>query len=136
MIADPQRDDASGEALQGAADDHGRERVAQPCDDRAGHQHGQADQQHASLAVHVAEPPDDGRRDRAGEQTVSAQVVSAAEAPRSAGSLGTSGMTRVCISETTIPANASTTTTGFARGRRVDTRRAGEVTSKGFKSVA
>ncbi|GAB3442213.1 hypothetical protein GCM10027570_09360 [Streptomonospora sediminis] len=46
-----------------------------------------------------------------------AQVVSAAEAPTSRGRMGTSGITTVCISETTIPAKASTATTAAVRGR-------------------
>lgn len=44
---------------------------------------------------------------------VTAQMVFDAEASRSFGSSGTIGMTRVCISETTIPARASTATTAF-----------------------
>jgi hypothetical protein len=44
------------------------------------------------------------------------QVVSAGSAWRSSGSWGTSGITRVCMSETTMPPRASTTTTTFGRG--------------------
>ncbi len=47
---------------------------------------------------------------------VIAQVASALEVPSSEGSFGISGMTRVCISETTMPPRASTTTTTFGRG--------------------
>lgn len=47
---------------------------------------------------------------------MTAQVVSDAEAPTSVGNWGTSGITKVCMSETTIPARASTTTMVFARG--------------------
>ncbi|GAB3745676.1 hypothetical protein GCM10027598_82660 [Amycolatopsis oliviviridis] len=42
---------------------------------------------------------------------VMTQVASAGEESRSSGSFGISGMTRVCISETTIPPSANTTTT-------------------------
>ena len=44
---------------------------------------------------------------------MTAQAVSDAEASSSFGSSGTIGMTRVCISETTMPAKASTATTAF-----------------------
>ncbi|GAA5167583.1 hypothetical protein GCM10023214_41990 [Amycolatopsis dongchuanensis] len=47
-----------------------------------------------------------------------AHVVSPADAPSSPGSTGTSGITRVCISETTIPPKASTATTTFGRTTR------------------
>lgn len=47
---------------------------------------------------------------------VTAQAVSDAGAFRRLGSSGTIGMTRVCISETTIPPKASTATTTFGRG--------------------
>ncbi|GAA0287374.1 hypothetical protein GCM10009540_03300 [Streptomyces turgidiscabies] len=47
---------------------------------------------------------------------MTAQAVSDAGAFRSFGSSGTIGMTRVCISETTIPARASTATTAFGLG--------------------
>jgi hypothetical protein len=47
---------------------------------------------------------------------VTAQAVSEAGASRSFGSSGTMGMTSVCISETTIPARASTATTAFGFG--------------------
>ncbi|GGX18675.1 hypothetical protein GCM10010321_36580 [Streptomyces chartreusis] len=47
---------------------------------------------------------------------MTAQAVSEAGASSSFGSSGTIGMTSVCISETTIPAKASTATTAFDRG--------------------
>ena len=47
---------------------------------------------------------------------VIAQMVSDALAFRSVGSWGISGITRVCISETTIPEKASTITTAVGRG--------------------
>ncbi|GAA3997050.1 hypothetical protein GCM10022232_37520 [Streptomyces plumbiresistens] len=47
---------------------------------------------------------------------MTAQAVSEAGASRSRGRSGTIGMTRVCISETTIPAKASTATTAFDLG--------------------
>jgi hypothetical protein len=47
---------------------------------------------------------------------VIAQAVSDAGALSSSGSFGTSGMTSVCMSETTTPANASTGTTTPVRG--------------------
>ena len=43
------------------------------------------------------------------------QAVSALDAFSSVGSWGTSGMITVCISATTMPANASTATTAFGR---------------------
>ncbi len=46
---------------------------------------------------------------------VIAQAVSAADACSSRGSSGTSGITRVCISATVIPAEASTGTTAPVR---------------------
>ena len=67
--ADAERDDTGGQALQGPADDHRDQGVGQRADDRAGHQQHEADQQHAALAVHVAEParrPAWRRRRRAG----------------------------------------------------------------------
>ncbi|GAA2763643.1 hypothetical protein GCM10010103_26840 [Streptomyces paradoxus] len=47
---------------------------------------------------------------------MTAQAVSEAGALSSRGSSGTIGMTRVCISETTIPPKARTATTALARG--------------------
>ncbi len=47
---------------------------------------------------------------------VTAQAASEADASRSFGSSGMIGMTRVCMSATTIPARASTATTAFGRG--------------------
>lgn len=47
---------------------------------------------------------------------VTTQAVPVAGASRSRGSSGTSGITSVCISETTIPVRASTTTTAFVLG--------------------
>ncbi|GHA18008.1 hypothetical protein GCM10010303_30130 [Streptomyces purpurascens] len=47
---------------------------------------------------------------------VIAQAAFDGEASRYLGSSGTIGMTRVCISETTIPAKASTPTTAFDLG--------------------
>ncbi|GGN26667.1 hypothetical protein GCM10011578_061400 [Streptomyces fuscichromogenes] len=47
---------------------------------------------------------------------MTAQAVSEAGAFSRVGSSGTIGMTRVCISETTIPARASTATTAFDLG--------------------
>ncbi len=50
---------------------------------------------------------------------VIAQAVSAAGAPRRLGNCGTSGITTVCMSDTTMPEKASTATTVFAGGRSV-----------------
>ncbi|GAA2404858.1 hypothetical protein GCM10010255_44150 [Streptomyces coeruleofuscus] len=51
---------------------------------------------------------------------MTAQAAFDAEASRYLGSSGTIGMTRVCISETTTPARASTATTAFGLGGALD----------------
>ncbi len=115
--ADPQRDHAGREALQRPADDHRHQAVAERRDDRADDQQDEADQQHPPLAVHVAEPPHDGVATApASSVAVITQAVSAGGGVEQRGQLGISGMTSVCISETTMPPSASTTTTRLGRG--------------------
>ncbi|CAM5661522.1 hypothetical protein STENM36S_01627 [Streptomyces tendae] len=78
---------------------------------------------------------------------VTAQAASEADASRSFGSSGMIGITRVCISATTIPARASTATTAFGRGEAGEAgmeepfgrgvlRRVRETGTRTFKSVA
>lgn len=66
--ADAQRDRAHGEALEGTADDHREERAGESADQRADHHHGQAGEQHAALAVEVAETAHDRGGHGAGQQ--------------------------------------------------------------------
>ncbi|GAA3357997.1 hypothetical protein GCM10020366_28290 [Saccharopolyspora gregorii] len=54
-----------------------------------------------------------------------AHAVSAADAPSSLGRLGTSGTTRVCISDTEMPPKASTGTTTFVRAGGASSGRRG-----------
>ncbi|GGR41270.1 hypothetical protein GCM10010251_67400 [Streptomyces aurantiogriseus] len=66
---------------------------------------------------------------------MTAQAVSEAGAFSSSGSFGTIGMTRVCISETTIPAKASTATITFGFGGEDAVVSAGRVGVSGMAGL-
>jgi hypothetical protein len=66
--ADAEGDRAHREALEGSACDHREQVAGEGADERADDHHRKAEDQHAAIAVEVAEAAHDRRGDSAGEQ--------------------------------------------------------------------
>ena len=80
LVADDpegEREDRAADALDRAPATSITDRVTTRGDERAEREHDEHDDEHAVLAEHVAEPPEDRRRDRRGRAgtTVSIQVT-------------------------------------------------------------